>query len=141
MILTRSSQRAGIESDSLEADSLISARRFSIILYIQGFMRSQSEAGIPVAHITLGKRGELLAPQLLATAASLSTTAVPSTERGATSAHAAATKQMTLEAVIERTIKYKPGSTRKKEIDACVLQLITTDLQPLSIADNKAFAN
>ncbi|GFR65312.1 transposase [Elysia marginata] len=72
-------------------------------------------------------------------AASISTTAVPSTQRGATSAHAAATKQMTLEAVIERTIKYKPGSTRKKEIDACVLQLVTTDLQPLSIVDNKAF--
>ena len=37
------------------------------------------------------------------------------------------------------TIKYKPGSARKKEIDACILQLITTDLQPLSIVDNKAF--
>ncbi|GFR62077.1 hypothetical protein ElyMa_003573500 [Elysia marginata] len=76
MILTRSSQQAGIESHSLVADSLVSARRFSTILYIQEIIRSQpeagiplgrlfgqSEAGIPLAHITLGKRGESLAPQ------------------------------------------------------------------------------
>ncbi|GFR82334.1 hypothetical protein ElyMa_005947800 [Elysia marginata] len=76
MILTRCSQRAGIESDCLVADSLVPARRFSIILYTQGIMRNQSEAGIPLgrlfgqseagiplAHITLGKRGESLAPQ------------------------------------------------------------------------------
>ncbi|GFS02119.1 hypothetical protein ElyMa_001115400 [Elysia marginata] len=63
MILTHSSQRAGKESDFLVADSLVSARRFSTTLYIQGIMRSQSEAGLPLAHITLGKRGESLAPQ------------------------------------------------------------------------------
>ena len=40
---------------------------------------------------------------------------------------------------MERTIKYKPGSARKRELDACVLALITTDLQPLSVVENKAF--
>ena len=77
------------------------------------------------------------APQ--AATLSASTTAVPSTQRGATSAHPAARKQMTMESVIERTIKYKPGSARKKEIDACILKLITTDLQPLSVVENRAF--
>ncbi|GFS21325.1 hypothetical protein ElyMa_006921400 [Elysia marginata] len=66
------------------ADSLVPARRFSIILYIQEIMRSQSEAaiplgrlfgqpeaGVPLARITLGKRGESLAPQTAVTEAPL----------------------------------------------------------------------
>ena len=40
---------------------------------------------------------------------------------------------------VERTIKYKPGSLRKRGIDACILKLVTTDLQPLTIVENKGF--
>ncbi|KAK3726787.1 hypothetical protein RRG08_058439 [Elysia crispata] len=95
-------------------------------------LASASSIPTDVSRASTSSSGD--APQ--AATLSASTTAVPSTQRGATSAHPAATKQMTMESVIERTIKYKPGSARKKEIDACILKLITTDLQPLSVVEN-----
>ena len=66
-----------------------------------------------------------------------STTTAPAT--AALAEQPRPSKQLTMEAIVERTIKYKPGSARKRELDACVLGLITTDLQPLSVVENKAF--
>ena len=65
-----------------------------------------------------------------------STTTTPAT--AALAEQPRPSKQLTMEAIVERTIKYKPGSARKRELDACVLALITTDLQPLSVVENKA---
>ena len=50
-----------------------------------------------------------------------------------------ATEQLTIAAAEERTINVKPESLRKKEIDSCILKLVTTDLQPLSVVENTAF--
>ena len=53
--------------------------------------------------------------------------------------HSYATKQLTIAAAVEWAIKYKPGSLRKRRIGACILKLVITDLQPLTVVENRSF--
>ncbi|GFS04731.1 zinc finger BED domain-containing protein 1 [Elysia marginata] len=48
-------------------------------------------------------------------------------------------QQPTIQSTIERTTKYKADSLRKRKLDACVRELVTVDMQPLSVAENSAF--
>ena len=48
-------------------------------------------------------------------------------------------KQETLQASLTKTVPYKPTSSKKKKLDELVLDLITQDILPLSIVENKAF--
>jgi len=50
-----------------------------------------------------------------------------------------ATLQQTMAQVIDRTQKYKPDSVKKRLLDDHVLDLVTLDLQPLSVVENKGF--
>ena len=47
--------------------------------------------------------------------------------------------QPTLVGTLQRTEKYKPNSLRKKMLDDLVLNLVTQDLQPLSVVDDPGF--
>ena len=47
--------------------------------------------------------------------------------------------QQTLAASFERKEKYKPGSGRKRLLDQHLLDLVATDMQPLSVVDNRGF--
>ena len=49
-----------------------------------------------------------------------------------------ATKQLTIAAAVERPIKYKAGSLRKRGIGACIIKLVTTDVQPLTVVENRS---
>ena len=49
--------------------------------------------------------------------------------------------QPTLIRTIQKQEPYKPTSFRKKQLDDLVLSMITTDLQPLSVVENKGFRN
>ena len=48
-------------------------------------------------------------------------------------------KQETLPASITKNVPYKPTSQKKQKIDELVLDLITDDIQPLSVVENRAF--
>lgn len=45
----------------------------------------------------------------------------------------------TLAQTIERTTKYKPDFTRKREIDYCVLNMVVADMEPLAVIERKGF--
>ena len=49
--------------------------------------------------------------------------------------------QPTLKSTILKQEPYKPTSIRKKQLDDLVLNMITTDLQPLSVVEDKGFRN
>ena len=51
--------------------------------------------------------------------------------------HNCATKQPTIAAAVERAIKYKAGSLIERGIDACIIKLVTTDLQPVTVVENR----
>ncbi|XP_076040518.1 protein polybromo isoform X4 [Oratosquilla oratoria] len=51
----------------------------------------------------------------------------------------AAPRQQALECVITRRQPYPDGSEKKKNIDSHLLKLIVTDMQPLSLVENKGF--
>ena len=48
-----------------------------------------------------------------------------------------ATKQLTSAAAVERAIKYKAESLTKRSIGACVIKLVTTDVQPF-VVENRS---
>ena len=47
--------------------------------------------------------------------------------------------QPTIVEIVSKKIKYKPGCDCKRELDNLVLDLVTQDMQPLSVVDNKVF--
>ena len=62
---------------------------------------------------------------------------LPNPPVASTSSTACVSKQVTIVAAVERTIKFKPGSLRKRKIDASILKLVTSDLQPLTVVENQ----
>ncbi|XP_005093008.1 zinc finger BED domain-containing protein 4-like [Aplysia californica] len=93
----------------------------------------------------LRKKHPLHIAQFEEVSESSSTTSVPAAASSSTTQSSAPTAgpsrstQPTLFDTIERVTKYKPGSDRKKELDNCVLDLVTVDLQPLSVVENTGF--
>ena len=73
------------------------------------------------------------------TATTTPTSAFSSTSTSTSATSTSSTRQLTIAATVERTTKYKPDSVRKRELDARVLDLVTVDMQPLSVVENKAF--
>ena len=51
--------------------------------------------------------------------------------------HYCATKQLTIAAAVERAIKYMAGSLKKRRISASIIKLVTTDVQPLTVVENR----
>ena len=44
---------------------------------------------------------------------------------------------MTIAAAVEQAIQYEAGSLRKRRISASIIKLVTTDLQPLTLVENR----
>ena len=57
----------------------------------------------------------------------------PVASTSSTACHYSATKQLTIAVAVERAIKYKAGSLRKRRIGAHIIKLVTTDVQTLVI--------
>ena len=63
---------------------------------------------------------------------------LPNPPVASTSSSACATKQLTIAAAVKRAIKYKAGRSRKRRIGACIIKLVTTDVQPLTVVENRS---
>ena len=63
---------------------------------------------------------------------------LPNPPVASTSSSACATKQLTIAAAVERAIEYKAVRSRKRRIGACIIKLVTTDVQPLTVVENRS---